>query len=92
MLFTEFIDIVKDVFSADILEDIIEKGEWRNAGVHKAVGTYYHEEIVRMTANLSQAGDIPVATLLEVFGKHLFGGFSDRYPWFLWVLPNHLSF
>jgi hypothetical protein len=82
MVFTEFMDMVEDVFSADILEDIIEKSELPNAGAYTAVGTYDHEEIVRMTANLSQAVDIPVAKLLEVFGKHLFGRFSDRYPLF----------
>jgi hypothetical protein len=82
MVFTEFMDMVEDVFSADILEDIIEKSELPNDGAYTAVGTYNHEEIVRMTANLSEAVDIPVATLLEVFGKHLFGRFSDRYPAF----------
>ncbi|WP_299269907.1 heme NO-binding domain-containing protein [uncultured Psychrosphaera sp.] len=80
MVFTEFMDMVEDVFSVDILEDIIEKSDLPNDGAYTAVGTYDHEEIVRMTANLSQAVNIPVPTLLEVFGKHLFGRFSARYP------------
>lgn len=82
MVFTEFMDMVEDVFSADILEDIIEKSDLPNEGAYTAVGTYNHEEIVRMAVNLSEAVEIPVATLLEVFGKHLFGRFSDRYPSF----------
>jgi hypothetical protein len=82
MVFTEFMDMVEHVFSADILEDIIEKSALPNGGAYTAVGTYSHEEIVRMTANLSQAVDIPVATLLEIFGKHMFARFSERYPAF----------
>lgn len=92
MVFTEFMDMVEDVFSADILEDIIEKSELPNDGAYTAVGTYDHEEIVRMTDNLSQAVDIPVATLLEVFGKHLFGRFSDRYPTFFEDVTDPFEF
>lgn len=80
MIFTEFMDMVEAVFSVDILEDIIEKSELPNGGAYTAIGTYNHEEIVRMTANLSLAVDIPVATLLEIFGQHLFARFSKRYP------------
>ena len=63
IVFTEFMDMV---------EDIIEKSLLPNDGAYTAVGTYNHEEIVRMIANLSQVVDIPVTTLLEVFGKYLF--------------------
>lgn len=80
IVFTEFMDMVENVFSLNVLEDIIEKSELPNGGAYTSVGTYNHEEIVRMTANLSQAVDTPVGTLLEVFGKHLFGRFSERYP------------
>ena len=92
MVFTEFMDMVEDVFSADILEDMIEKSELPNDGAYTAVGTYNHEEIVRMTLNLSQAVDIPVATLLEVFGKHLFGRFSERYPAFFEDVTDPFEF
>jgi hypothetical protein len=92
MVFTEFMDMVEDVFSVDILEDIIEKSNLPNDGAYTAVGTYDHEEIVRMTANLSQAVDIPVPTLLEVFGKHLFGRFSARYPKFFEGINDPFEF
>lgn len=92
MVFTEFMDMVEDVFSADILEDIIEKSDLPNDGAYTAVGTYNHEEIVRMTSNLSEAVDIPVGTLLEVFGKHLFGRFSARYPTFFEEVTGPFEF
>jgi hypothetical protein len=75
-------DMVEDVFSIDVLEDIIEKIELPNNGAYIATGTYNHEEIFRMTLNLSQVVDILVVTLLEVFGQHLFNRFSERYPTF----------
>ena len=63
IVFTEFMDMVEDVFSIDILEDIIEESELPNNGAYTAVGTYNHEEIVRMTAQLSQAVDINERTM-----------------------------
>jgi hypothetical protein len=92
MVFTEFMDMVEDVFSADILEDIIVKSELPNDGAYTAVGTYNHEEIVRMASNLSQAVDIPVGTLLEIFGKHLFTRFSERYPAFFEGVTDPFAF
>ena len=92
IVFTEFMNMVEDVFSIDILEDIIEESELPNNGAYTAVGTYNHEEIVRMTAQLSQAVDIPVATLLEVFGEHLFGRFSERYPAFFENMSEPFEF
>ncbi|GHB58781.1 guanylate cyclase [Psychrosphaera saromensis] len=92
MVFTEFMDMVEDVFSVDILEDVIEKSDLPNDGAYTAVGTYDHQEIVRMTDNLSQAVNIPVPTLLEVFGKHLFGRFSARYPSFFAGIADPFEF
>jgi len=43
MVFTEFMDMVEEVLSADILEDIIEKSELPNDGAYTALGTYSHE-------------------------------------------------
>lgn len=92
MVFTEFMDMVEEVFSADILEDIIDKSDLPNEGAYTAVGTYDHQEIVRMTSNLSEVVDIPVATLLEVFGKHLFGRFTERYPAFFEGVSEPFAF
>ena len=39
----EFMDTVEDVFSADILEVIIEKSELPNEGAYTAAGKYDHE-------------------------------------------------
>jgi hypothetical protein len=40
IVFTEFMDMEADVFSVDILEDIIEKRELLNDAAYTAVGIY----------------------------------------------------
>ena len=88
VVFTEFMDMVDDVFSPEVLDVVIEKSQLPNNGAYTSVGTYDHQEIVRMTVNLSQHLDIPVADLLEAFGKHLFGRFTQMFPAFF-VEPEH---
>lgn len=92
IVFTEFMDMVEAVFSDEVLEDIVEKSDLPNDGAYTTVGTYDHEEIVRMTVHLSEAVDIPVPTLLEVFGKHLFGQFAKRYPDFFVGVTDPFEF
>jgi hypothetical protein len=82
VVFTEFMDMVEDVFSADVLDHIIDESNLANGGSYTAVGTYDHQEIVRMTQSLSKHTNIPVKDLLEVFGKHLFTRFTHMYPSF----------
>ena len=82
MVFTEFMEMVEDVFSEEVLETMVEQSQLPNAGAYTSVGTYDHQEIVRMTTNLSQQTNIPVAKLLETFGQHLFTRFVAMYPSF----------
>lgn len=92
IVFTEFMDMVEAVFSIDVLEDVIQQSALPNDGAYTAVGTYPHQEIVKLTANLSQAVNIPVATLLKVFGQHLFGRFSVLYPGFFEGISDPFGF
>ncbi|MFQ3250344.1 MAG: hypothetical protein ACI9O6_002182 [Glaciecola sp.] len=92
VVFTEFMDMVEDVFSSEMLETIIEQSELPNGGAYTAVGTYDHEEIVRMTVSLSQQVNIPVAQLLESFGQHLFGRFVISYPAFFENVSHPFDF
>lgn len=82
IVFTEFMDMVEDKFSDEMLDTIIEEADLPNDGAYTAVGTYDHEEIVRMAVSLSKHTEIPIPTLLNVFGEHLFGRFADLYPRF----------
>lgn len=82
VVFTEFMEMVEETFSPEILDTIIEKSDLPNDGAYTAVGTYDHQEIVRMASNLSEQVQLPVSDLLEVFGKHLFSRFTVLFPSF----------
>jgi hypothetical protein len=80
MVFTEFIEMVEEVFSADMADDIIEDADLPSGGAYTAIGTYDHGEMVSLVGQLSQRTGVPVPDLLRAFGRHLFGRFSILYP------------
>jgi hypothetical protein len=88
VVFTEFMTMVEDVFSPETLDLIIERSELPNHGAYTSVGTYDHQEIVRMTVNLSEHLNIPVPDLLESFGRFLFVRFTEMFPAFF-KEPQH---
>ena len=82
VVFTEFLEMVEDRFSADMVDDIIDDAKLPHDGAYTAVGTYPHEEIVAMVVALSERSGIAADQLLKVFGEHLFGRFVKGYPSF----------
>lgn len=82
VVFTEFLEMVEDRFSPDMVDDIIDDAQLPHGGVYTAVGTYPHGEIVAMVVALSQRSGVPVPDLIRVFGQHLFGRFVKAYPAF----------
>jgi hypothetical protein len=82
IVFTEFLEMVESVFSADVVDQIIESSELESGGAYAAVGTYDHREIVALVTRLSEQQGTPVPDLLKAFGRHLFGRFSAVYPQF----------
>ena len=82
IVFTEFLEMVEEVFSFDVAEDIIERANLPSGGAYTAVGTYDHNEIVQLVSELSLVTETPVSDLLQAFGKHLFSRFVVAYPRF----------
>jgi hypothetical protein len=80
VIFTEFLDMVEQSFSADMVDDLIEATNPPSQGAYTAVGTYSHHEIVAMVVELSSRTSTPVPALLAAFGSHLFGRFDELYP------------
>lgn len=83
VVFTEFLEMVEDQFSAVMVDDIIEDANLPSGGAYTAVGTYPHSEIVSMVLALSARSGLAVRDLLFAFGEHLFGRFAQVYPRFL---------
>ena len=92
MVFTEFLEMVDAKFSADMVDDIIADSDLPNGGAYTAVGTYDHEELVRMVVALSKRTNIPAPALVQVFGEHLFGRFNALYPSFFSGITSALDF
>lgn len=92
VVFTEFMDMVEEVFSDEILDDIIVKAELPHGGAYTTVGTYDHQEIVRLVVALSEETNTDIPVLLEAFGKHLLGQFVKGYPAFFEEAKNVFDF
>lgn len=82
VVFTEFLDLVEQRFSADMVDDIIDDAQLPHGGVYTAVGTYPHSEIVSLVVALSERSGVAVPDLIRLFGQHLFGRFAQVYPGF----------
>lgn len=80
VVFTEFLEMVEDNFSAEIADQIVEVSNLPSGGVYTAVGTYDHKEIVTLVQQLSAETNLGIDELLHSFGKHLFGRFVEGYP------------
>lgn len=92
MIFTEFLEMVEEQFSLNMVDTIIERANLSSGGVYTAVGTYPHSEIVQLVVNLSQMTQIPVPDLLHAFGERLFERFSVRYAHFFRDTPSAFDF
>ena len=92
LVFTEFLDMVEQTFSADKVDDIIEASNLPSGGAYTAVGTYPHSEIVTLIQNLSKQTGVPVPALVKAFGHFLFGRFVVLYPTFFSSTPDIFDF
>jgi hypothetical protein len=79
IVFTEFLEMVENTFGLETAENTIEWADLANGGAYTAVGTYKHDDLLRMVAGLSVKTGIPVEGLVRAFGEHLFGRFAVTY-------------
>jgi len=80
MVFTELLEMVETVFSPEVADRIIERAAVPHGGVYTAVGSYPHEELIRLVVALSVETGIPTDGLVRAFGTHLFHRFTALYP------------
>jgi hypothetical protein len=84
IVFSEFLEMVEEVFSLEIADQMLTdvEAELASGGAYTSVGIYDHAELVTLVVRLSEIVDIPVPDLVQAYGKHLFGRFNDLYPIF----------
>ena len=83
IIFTEFLEMVEDQFSADMVDDIILMSDLPSNGAYTSLGTYDYQEMVQLVVGLSQQTGIAVSDLIQSFGSYLFARFVVIYPQFI---------
>ncbi|MDP5170181.1 MAG: heme NO-binding domain-containing protein [Bacteroidia bacterium] len=82
IVFTEFLEMVEEKFGFVTADAIVQDADLPSGGIYTAVGTYPHAEIVALVVQLSQKTSIPIPSLLQAFGQHLFPKFVQGYGGF----------
>lgn len=81
VVFTEFMEMVEERFSADMVDDIIEDAHTASDGAYTAVGSYPFAELLRLLAALSHRSGMDSQAIMQLFGHYLFGRFTTLYPY-----------
>ena len=92
VVFTEFLELVEEKFDLDTVDAILDDAGVENDGAYTAVGSYDHQEIINLVVALSKRADVPVDTLVHLFGTHLATRFSSLYPQFFSGHSDAFSF
>lgn len=92
MVFTEFLDMVEETFSIDMVDDIIDAANPKSGGAYTSVGVYDHQELVDMVIALSERTDIAPDDLVKAFGQHLFKVFFEKFPSFFKDINDSFTF
>lgn len=92
IIFTEFLDMVEDRFSADVTEEIIERSELASGGAYTMVGSYDYRELLQLVTHLSEITGASVRDLVMAYGQHLFARFVVIYPSILEGIDHPLDF
>ncbi len=82
IVFTEFLEMVEEKFSYEVVDYIIESSELKSKGIYTSVGTYEYDEMLQLVTNLSKKTNSEVPFLLKTFGKYIFSTFHKSYPAF----------
>ncbi|MBJ7552258.1 heme NO-binding domain-containing protein [Marinomonas ostreistagni] len=80
VVYTTFMDMVEDKFSDEVLDEILETPNLSTGGAFTSVGYYGHTDMIKLVVRLSELTNLPVDTLIEAFGEHLFGVLISKYP------------
>ncbi|MCC4274648.1 heme NO-binding domain-containing protein [Marinomonas communis] len=80
VVYTTFMDMVAERFSDEVLDEILDDPGLSTGGAFTSVGYYGHTDMIKLVVRLSQITKLPVDTLIEAFGEHLFGVLFGKYP------------
>jgi hypothetical protein len=82
LIFSEFLEYVESINSANMVDDIIDACDLSSGGAYTTVGSYPHEELVSLVAALSKHTGVSFSEILRGFGKYLFRSLIEGFPHF----------
>lgn len=82
LIFTELFELIEEKFGFELLDDVIVAADLPNDGAYTATGNYPFSELSSILVQLYEQTKIPIDTLLEVFGEHLFNRLLAKHPEF----------
>ncbi|MBU1667462.1 heme NO-binding domain-containing protein [bacterium] len=82
LIFTELFELVEDRFGYELLDDIIVEANLPNDGAYASTGNYPFSELQTIIVKLHEHTNIPIETLLQVFGEYLFTKLFETHPQF----------
>jgi len=80
LVFTEFLEMVEEAYSPEMVEKIISASHLKTKGAYTSVGTYDYREMVELITHLSQLTNTPIPELEKTYGRYLFKKLVSRYP------------
>ncbi len=92
IIFKEFLDMVENSYGYEMVDTIIRKSDLESNGAYTTVGTYSHQELVRLVVSLSKETDTEVTELLKSYGTHAFKVFEKKYSSMFKGIPDSFSF
>lgn len=82
LIFTELFELVEERFGLELLDDVIVEANLPNDGAYAATGNYPFSELQSIVVKLHERINVPVDTLLEIFGEYLFAKLFETHPQF----------
>lgn len=82
LVFTEFFDMVENIFGEDMVDLLIDNTSPKSLGAYTTGGSYHYQEFDNMLEELCTQTNMDREYLLTAFGKHLGAQFACRYPHF----------
>lgn len=80
---TIFIDMVERLYSAEMVDDIIDDANLPSKGAYTTVGTYHYSELIQLIQSLVKLTQVSPLTIQENYGNAIFRFFYDlRLPFF----------
>src|SRR6476661_6798326 len=69
IIFTEFLDMVEQRFSPQVVEQMVTAAQLPSGGAYTSVGKYDHGEIWSLVCELSKVCDTSVPDLFKAYGE-----------------------